>query len=370
MLSHFGIAPSDFFFLLDTPVLGGNSGGARAPGAKESMEANTINVCRHIDRVVTVEARISDYSRGVIEKLYTAALEEAGGEPLSLKAARLILDHAKPGRPVFIATGAGDPRYLPAGETDGPPGAAALALAIHMATGAVPILLTEKEFVENLSATALAAGLGLRTPEVALETPYTTAVLPLAADESAEREAAGYLDRFAPTLVAAIEKIGPNANGVAHMASAKPAAKTRARAECLFDLSAKRGIPSLGIGDNGNEIGFGRIEDAVKRWKPGGEALATRVATDVLVAANVSNWGAYGVAAALAVLQGRPEILHDAETERRMLEACVATHAVDGSTGRHILAVDGMPLAMQQAVVTMLNVIVRNALIKGYKRPF
>jgi hypothetical protein len=334
------------------------------------MEANTINVCRHIDRLVTVEARISDYSRGVIEKLYLAAVEEGGGEPLSLRAARLVLEHAKPGRAVLIATGAGDPRYLPAGETDGPPGAVALGLAIHVATGAVPILVTEKEFIDNLSATALAAGLGLRTPEVALGTPFTTSVLPLGAGDEAERQSADYLDRFAPSLIVAIEKIGPNAQGVAHMASGKPAASTRARAECLFDDAARRGIPSIGIGDNGNEIGFGRIPEAVRRWKPGGEALATRVRTDVLVAANVSNWGAYGIAAAMAVMQGRPEILHDAEVERRMLEACVATHAVDGSTGRHILAVDGMPLAMQQAVVTMLNVIVRNALIKGYKRPF
>jgi hypothetical protein len=334
------------------------------------MQANVINACRSIDRLVTVEARISDYARGVIEKLYGAALEVQGGEPLSMLAARLLIKHAKPGIPVFIATGAGDPTYMPAGETDGPPGAVALALAIHAATGAVPILLTENEFVENLSATALAGGLGLRAPEIALRTPFTAAVLTLTDQDGAEAEAVQHLDRFGPTVVIAIEKIGPNAAGIAHMASGKPAATKRARAEYLFDLAAERGIPTIGIGDNGNEIGFGRIEEAVKRWKPAGEALATRVHTDVLIPANVSNWGAYGVAAAMAVMLERPEILHDAEIERRMLEACVAAQGVDGSTGRHILAVDGMPLAMQQAVVTMLNVIVRNALIKGFKRSF
>ena len=335
------------------------------------MRANVANACRSIDRVMTIEARISDYARGVVEKLYGAALDAQGGEPLSLLGARLILEHAKPGQPVFIVTGAGDPTYMPAGETDGPPGAAALALAIHKATGAIAILLTEREFVDNLSATALAAGLGLRAPEIALRTTFTTTVLTLTDQaDAAEAEAAAYLDQFTPTLVIAIEKIGPNAAGMAHMASAKPAAAKRARAEYLFDLARARGIPSIGIGDNGNEIGFGLIEAAVKRWKPGGETLATRVATDVLVAANVSNWGAYAIAAALAVLQERPDVLHDAETERRMLEACVATHGVDGSTGRHILAVDGMPLAMQEAVVTMLNVIVRNALITGFKRSF
>ena len=334
------------------------------------MDKDLIVACSAIDRLVTVEARISVSSRGVIEKLYDAAFESQGGKPLSLQAAELIAAQAKPGKPILITTGAGDPRFMPAGETDGPPGAAALAVAIHAATGAVPILLTEKEFIENLSATALAAGLGLRTSEYITKIPFTTTVLPLAADASAEAEAKRYLDTYAPSLIIATEKIGPNDEGLAYMSSGAPAADSRARVEFLFDLAAARGIPSIGIGDNGNEIGFGRIESAVKRWKPGGERLATRVATDVLFPANVSNWGAYGVIAALAILLGRPELLHNIDTERRMIEACVGTHAVDGSTGRHILAVDGTPLAIQQAIGTMPSGIARNPQINAYTRPF
>lgn len=181
-------------------------------------EAQLRNIGRNIDRLVTVEARISDYARDVIAKLYQAACEAQGGGPLSLLAAHHILAHARPGQTVFIATGAGDPRFMPAGETDGPPGAAALALAIHGATGAVPILLTEPEFISNLGATALAAGLGLRDPELALTTPYTAAVLPLAGDDTAESQAGRYLDRFRPGLLIAIEKLGPNPDGVAQRA--------------------------------------------------------------------------------------------------------------------------------------------------------
>ena len=77
---------------------------------------------RHIDRLVTVEARISPTSRNVIVQLYEAACAAQGGGPLSMLAARRILAHLGPGKTVFITTGAGDPRYLPAGETDGPPG--------------------------------------------------------------------------------------------------------------------------------------------------------------------------------------------------------------------------------------------------------
>jgi D-glutamate cyclase len=325
---------------------------------------------RNIDRLVTVEARVSDYSRGVIANLHRAACEAQGGGPLSMLGARHILKHLAPGKVALLTTGAGDPRYLPAGETDGPPGLAALALAIHLATGAAPILLTEAAYIENLSATALAIGLGIRDPDIALTTPHTTAVLPIAEDVTAEAQATEYLKRFKPAMVIAVEKLAPNPDGVAHTASGKPTAASRARAEVLFDQAAAAGIPSLGVGDNGNEIGFGLILDAVRRYKPHGERLGTRVKTDVLVPANTSNWGAYAIEAALAAILGRPEIMHGPELERRMIEACVAANGVDGSTGRHIMAVDGMPAEVSCAVVTMLGCIVRNGLISGYKRPF
>lgn len=340
---------------------------ADAPG---SALPHLAIIADNVDRLATVEMRISDYSRGVIANLYGAAREAQGGTPLSLLAARFILQHLGPGRTVLMTTGAGDPRFLPAGETDGPPGLAGLAMAIHLATGAVPILLTEAPYVANVEAVALAAGLGLRAPEVTLTTPYTTAVLALSSGEDAEAQAVEYLDRFEPAMVISVEKIGPNADGVAHTASGKPTDASRAKAEFLFDHAAARAIPSLGIGDNGNEIGFGKIADAVRRYKPAGERLATRVATDVLVPANTSNWGAYAVAAMLAVLLERPEIAVEVETERRMLTACVDAHGVDGSSGRHRMAVDGMPAPVDYAFVEMLGGIVRNGLVKGFKRPF
>jgi len=335
-----------------------------------TSEKQLDNICRNIDRLVTVEARISDASRGVIARLYDAACAAQGGGPLSLIAARQILGALRRGQAVFLVTGAGDPQFLPAGETDGPPGVAALALAIHAATGAVPILLTDEPYAANLEATALACGLGLRDPALLAATPFTTAVLPLASGEEAREQARSYIERFAPGLLISIEKLGPNPEGITCSSTGTPSSPERGRAEYLFDLARERRIPTLGIGDNGNEIGFGKILDAVRKYKPNGEKLGTRVATDVLVAANTSNWGAYGVEAALAAILSRPELMHSAETERRMLEACVAAHGVDGSTGRHVLAVDGMPAEVQCAVVTMLGCIVRNGCVSGFKRGF
>lgn len=334
-----------------------------------SADSITAIACTSIDRLTTVEMRRSDHARGVIAPLHAAACAAQGGGPLSLLGASFLQEKLRPGRHVLIATGAGHPLHLPAGETDGPPGAVQLARLVA-ALGGVPILLTEAAHAANLAATARAAGLGLRPPETVPQVPFATAVLALAEGEAAEAEAESLLARFDPCLLVAIEKIGPNPQGLAYTASGGPAGAGRARAECLFDRAAARGIPTLGIGDNGNEIGFGRILEAVHRHKPRGELLGTRVATDVLVPANCSNWGAYGIAAALAILRQDPTLLHAAEEERRVVTACVDADGADGSTGRHILEVDGMPLAVQCALIEMLHGIVRNALIRGYRRPF
>ena len=69
--------------------------------------------------------------------------------------------------------------------------------------------------------------------------------------------------------------------------------------------------------------------------------MASAVTTDIVMPVSISNWGAYALEAGLAILAGRAELLHDADTERRMLVDCVAAGGVDGVTARQILAVDG-----------------------------
>lgn len=334
--------------------------------------ANLENICRQIDRLCTVEMRISDYSRGVIANLYNAAVEAQGGLPLSLLGARAVLKAAAEDRYFFVVTGAGNPRFLPAGETDGPPGAVVLARVIHEVTGALPIILTDAPFVDNVKATAMAAGLSPRdNPAELLGTPYTTAVLPLVGGDGADAQCAAYMADLDPTLLISIEKLGPAANGRAHSASGKPVDEaTHCRAEPLFDIAREKGIATVGIGDNGNEIGYGKITAAIHKYKPAGEQLATRVETDVLISANTSNWGGYGLVAAIAACLQDPAICHTARWEKRILEANVAAGAADGSTGRLLMAVDGMDEDVQYAVVTMLQHIVKNGLISGFKRKF
>uniref|UniRef100_W5K3D8 D-glutamate cyclase, mitochondrial n=1 Tax=Astyanax mexicanus TaxID=7994 RepID=W5K3D8_ASTMX len=62
------------------------------------------------------------------------------------------------------------------------------------------------------------------------------------------------------------------------------------------------GITTTGIGDGGNELGMGKVKEAVKSYMPGGSLIACDVAADFAITAGVSNWGGYGVACALYIL--------------------------------------------------------------------
>src|SRR5258708_2138569 len=96
-----------------------------------------------IDRAVSMERRFgAGLPRGVTYPLYEAARTKQK-KPLTWLAAKLLKDKVKPGQHGFVVTGAGTAPGLPQGETDGPPGAAAIARAIEIGLGAKPILISE-----------------------------------------------------------------------------------------------------------------------------------------------------------------------------------------------------------------------------------
>jgi hypothetical protein len=341
------------------------------------MNETLINIGDTLDQLCTLPFRPQGPDQAVVRRLYTVARERTG-YPLTMQAATRLEEKIKPGMTVLLTTGAGCDDFLPVGETDGPPGTAALAAMLSIGLGAVPVIVTESGYVENIRATAVAAGLGIREFEVAQRVPCACTVVSFPNDDTAGKVALEYFRRFQPAAVIAIEKIGPNEVGIAHTATGRPASPSRAKVEVLFDLAAMQGILTVGIGDNGNGIGFGLIQEAVRKYKrfgavcqcPCGRGLATRVATDVLVVAGTSNWGAYGIATALAARLGRPDWIHDLDAERRMLEECVRTGAADGSLGRHTVSVDGTPAGVQCALLELMRQAVTICLQLPRRRPF
>ncbi len=112
-------------------------------------------------------------------------------------------------------------------------------------------------------------------------------------------------------------------------------------------------IPSVGIGDGGNEIGMGNLAEEVTQV----ESLVKIpcvTQTSKLVLASVSNWGGYGLAAALSELSGR-NLLPSVEEEQALLKQTVDLGAVDGMSAQQEYKVDGFTLEENSETVQALH---------------
>jgi hypothetical protein len=83
---------------------------------------------------------------------------------------------------------------------------------------------------------------------------------------------------------------------------------------------------------------------------------------DRLVIASVSNWGGYGLVAAMSRLAGRPDWsgLPTAEHETRLLQYLADHGAVDGTTGKREYRVDGFTTEENGRVLERLRGVVSN----------
>lgn len=157
------------------------------------------------------------------------------------------------------------------------------------------------------------------------------------------------------THLVAIERVSPGSDGKPHREHGWDMSRETAPLHLLFDEPGwRRPWVTIGIGDGGNEIGMGSLPvEIVREDIPNGPLIAAQTATDHLIVAGVSNWGAYGLLAAVAVL--RPALASqllahfNRESERAYLAAAVDVgQAIDDSRvdqpGRLQMSVDRIPV--------------------------
>jgi hypothetical protein len=334
---------------------------------------------RTIDDLVTMELRQPGPRSSIVKPLLDAVFQHQSGSP-SAAAANALADSVTPGDTVIIATGAGDGRiHLPNGETDGPPGAVSLARALALGLGARPIITVEDHCLTPQRRATHAGGLNVVAYDQLQERANGATIRSFSKDPNeATEQSIEFLDTYDPTAVIAVEKVGPNDAGVIHSANGTDVSEGRAKVAPLFDRATDRDILTVGIGDNGNEIGFGNISAAVRDIQPYGATcecscgggLACRVSTDHLLVGNVSNWAAYGLSALLAIRTNTPSALHSAEDERRMLEHLVVAGSNDGVYDRPRPMVDGTATATQTGIVSILNNLVTITLTDRYDRGY
>lgn len=212
-------------------------------------------------------------------------------------------------------------------ETDGPPGTLYLAKALKK-LGFSPVIITDsfcKGFFNDET-----------IPVIYVEKGF---------------DCESVLDEYSPAALISIERCGENINGdYANMRGVSIAEHT-ADIDKLFDLALKKGIYTVGVGDGGNEIGMGNLKDIISD-----ELSLVPCKTEVsdLVIATISNWGAYGIAACLSVLE-KKNLFASYNEIYSYIEYIVGKGSVDGVKKEHIPTVDGYDKAVEMEIVDKIN---------------
>ncbi len=220
-------------------------------------------------------------------------------------------------------------RSAMAGETDGPPGALALASALR-------VLGKKVALVSDLHSLPL-----LRAGSRALKTSFQTLELPEDPGES-EPALKAFGAAFKPTHVVALERPGSAQDGHRYSMRGEILDDIAPAADSLFTADRGRGYSTIALGDGGNELGMGALREDCADFVPLGRRIFCANPADFTLAAGISNWGGYALAAALSLLSG-VLLVKPAEKEGEVLSAILEAGAVDGCTGDRTLSVDGLP---------------------------
>ncbi|MDR3313826.1 MAG: DUF4392 domain-containing protein [Oscillospiraceae bacterium] len=337
------------------------------------QELTLYNLGQNLDDLSNLDPR----GYGVCRILYDAA-RKATGEPLCMNAAKQLFKTIKADDFVYIITGF-VLRPFKKAETDGIISSVLLARALIKAFGAKPVLVCQAENVQAAKAIATVCGVhSYDSIDAIKELPTAIAVIPFTKEhQNAGAQADALIARALPAAVVSIEAPGANANGEYHNATGLNMTELEAKMDVLFGKHQQKGVLNIAIGDLGNEIGMGKIAAQLERYIPyagagrcrckthsgvdcaGGIAVAT--AADHLITATVSDWGCYGMIAALAFLRGDLEIMHDAELEKAACIAAAQNGMID-MYGWMIPAIDGFGLAINTSIVTLMRECVREAL--------
>ena len=335
----------------------------------------------YVDRLVNIEMLEENYPRRDRTRLLYEAARAKQGAPLTYLAAKGLIDNVKQGDYVIFLAGTGPSPWLEQGGNDGPTGVASMARAVSFGLGASPVYVGLERQLGPVIAAGTAAGISVMDREAVevYRRRNTALAVPFPMGESeGKQEAVRILDDLKPKAVIAIENHGPNPVGVRHNAAGMGIDNDALPHDyCIVEEARKRGIFTVGIGDGGDEIGYGLInKEANEIYEQafgmscqcgcgGGQACA--VEADVLISAAVAAWGAYGVSACMAYMLRDPYVLQDPDTERRMGEAMSSAGAVAAFFAATVPWIDGTSPAVQQAMVTILHEIVANAL-RGHQQ--
>jgi len=202
-------------------------------------------------------------------------------------------------------------------ETDGPVGAISLYRAMET-LGAKPVLVCGAPLSKALAA-------DFRVQEIA--------VGEISRDER-EAEAQKALAALQPALIISIERPGQAADGGYYNMRGESISP---RSACFDTFMQLAPCATIAIGDGGNEIGMGNVQQALEEL----DIVPAATRCDELVVADVSNWGGHGLVALLGWLR-KQDLLADFDNEQ-VLRYLSERGSVDGVTRLNELTEDSLP---------------------------
>jgi hypothetical protein len=245
----------------------------------------------------------------------------------------------------------------PSPETDGLNGTAHLATAFSKAGYDVTVV-TDVPCAKAMWATLTAAPMPIKLEVVDVNRDSVIELRTRLANQSNP-----------PTHFIAIERASPSSDGKPHREHGSDMSGETAPLDLLFhDPNWDRPWATIGIGDGGNEIGMGSLpQGIVESDIPNGELIASHTPADFLLVAGVSNWGAYGLLASIALLEPSLQSVllenFTGEMEKKFLEAAVELgQAVDDSRldrpGKPQMTIDRLPVEDHMKIIDDIRALV------------
>ncbi len=238
-----------------------------------------------------------------------------------LRAAQILRECAD-----YILIGTGFP-VVDTFETDGPVGTIALYNALE-SLGKTPIIVCGRP---------LSQALGDR---------YRVHEIRVGDHDKREQEAIEALDKYQPQAIVSIERPGQAADGGYYNMRGEDISPSTACFDTFMNLSE---CPTIAIGDGGNEIGMGKVSEALKDLN----IVPAATSCDELIVADVSNWGAYGIISFLSHWHGS-DLLMEIDP-LGILKYISELGGIDGVTRINQLTEDGLPVSEGESILRELH---------------
>ncbi len=229
--------------------------------------------------------------------------------------------------------------YAGATETDGPPGSVALGNALKK-LGFSITYITDKWSYDVVKSI-------LQDEDELIEFPITSHIESLEFGNKLIKD-------FSPELLISIERAGLMNDGTYRNWKNEDISEFNAKIDHLFEQFPK----SIGIGDGGNEIGMGNLYNEIIETSglPDNPSITT---VSNLIISSCSNWGAYGLIAAISKLIGE-NLLPSVDLSKEYIMKLVDSGAVEGMSGKKYYGVDGRNLDDDSSCLQRLHDHLKN----------